>query len=49
LAAEPRIVHFIPPGLTDLQPPPDRIVLGALKAEYRAIYRVDMSQRRYKR
>jgi hypothetical protein len=45
LAAELRIVlHFIPPGLTDLLQPLDRSVFGALKAEYRAIHRMDMCQ-----
>jgi hypothetical protein len=39
------LLHFIPPGLTDLLQPLDRSVFAALKAEYRAIYRVDMSQR----
>jgi hypothetical protein len=50
LAARLNIVlHFIPPGLTDLLQPLDRSVFGALKAEYRAIYRMDMSQRQDKR
>jgi hypothetical protein len=42
-------VHFIPPGLTDLVQPLGRSVFGALKAEYRAIYRNEMSQRQDKR
>ena len=42
-------LHYIPPGLTDLLQPLDRSVFGALKAEYRAIYRMDMSQREDKR
>jgi hypothetical protein len=50
LAAKVRIVlHFIPPRLTDPLQPLDRSVFGALKAEYRAIYRMDMSQREDKR
>jgi hypothetical protein len=49
VAEELRIkVHFIPPGLTDLLQPLDRSVFGALKAEYRAIYRNEMSQRQDK-
>jgi hypothetical protein len=43
------VLHFIPPGLTDLLQPLDRSLFGALKAEYRAIYRIDMSQREDKR
>jgi hypothetical protein len=43
------VLHFIPPGLTDLLQPLDRSVFGALKAEYRAIYRMDMSQREGRR
>ena len=42
-------LHFIPPGLTDLLQPLDRAVFGALKAEYRAIYRYEMAQREDKR
>ena len=42
-------LHFIPPGLTDLLQPLDLAVFGALKAEYRAIYRFEMSQRDDKR
>jgi hypothetical protein len=38
-------LHFIPPGLTDIMQPLDRSVLGALKAESRAIYRGDMAHR----
>jgi hypothetical protein len=38
-------LHFIPPGLTDILQPLDRAVFGALKAEYRAIHRYEMSQR----
>jgi hypothetical protein len=37
-------LHFIP-GLTDIMNPLDRALFGALKAEYRAIYRYEMSQR----
>jgi hypothetical protein len=36
---------FMPPGLMDILQPLDRAVLGALKAEYGAIYRYKMSQR----
>jgi hypothetical protein len=43
------VLHFIPPGLTDLLQRLDRSVFAALKAEYRAIYRMDMSQREDKR
>jgi hypothetical protein len=43
------VLHFIPSGLTDLLQPLDRSVFGALKAEYRAIYRMDMSQREDRR
>jgi hypothetical protein len=43
------VLPFIPPGLTELLPPLDRSVLGALKLGYRAIYRYEMSQRRDKR
>jgi hypothetical protein len=50
VAEELRIkVHFIPPGLTGLLQPLDRSVFGAVKAEYRAIYGDDMSQRQDKR
>jgi hypothetical protein len=42
-------LQFIPPGLTDLLQPLDRSAFGALKAEYRAIYRMGMSQREDKR
>ena len=42
-------LHVIPPGLTDLLQPLDRSVFGALKAEYRAIYRWEMSQREDRR
>jgi hypothetical protein len=46
LANELRIrLHFMPPGLMDILQPLDRAVFGALKAEYRAIYRYEMSQR----
>jgi hypothetical protein len=38
-------LHLIPPGLTDLLQPLPRAVRGALKAEYRAIYLYEMSQR----
>jgi hypothetical protein len=38
-------LYFIHPGLTDILQPLDRAVFGALKAEYRAIYRYEMSQR----
>jgi hypothetical protein len=38
-------LHFMPPGLTDILQPLDRAIFGALKAEYRAIYRHEMSQR----
>jgi hypothetical protein len=40
------ILHMIPPGLTDLLQPPDRSIIGALKAEYRAIDLHEMSQRK---
>jgi hypothetical protein len=43
------VLRFIPPGLTDLLQPLDRSVFGALQAEYRAIYRMDMSQREDRR
>ena len=43
------VLHFIPPGLTDLLQPLDRSVFGAFKAEYRAIYRRDMAQREDRR
>jgi hypothetical protein len=50
VAEELRIkVHFIPPGLTDLLQPLDRSEFGALKAEYRAIYRNEMSERQDER
>jgi hypothetical protein len=39
------VLHFIPPGLTDLLQPLDRRVCGALQVECRAICRMDMSQR----
>jgi hypothetical protein len=42
------VLHFIP-GLTDLLQPLDRSVFGALKVEYRDIYRYEMSQREVKR
>jgi hypothetical protein len=38
-------LHFIPPGLTGIIRPLDRSVFGALKAEYRPIYRGDMAHR----
>jgi hypothetical protein len=39
------VLHLIPPGLTDPLQPLDRSVFGALKADYRAICRMYMSQR----
>jgi hypothetical protein len=33
------VLQFIRPGLTDVLQPLDRSVFGALKGEYRAIYR----------
>jgi hypothetical protein len=38
-------ICFIPPGQTDILRPLDRAVFGVLKAEHRAIYRYEMSQR----
>jgi hypothetical protein len=38
-------LHFIPPRLTDILQPLDRAVFGALKAEYRGIYRYERSER----
>jgi hypothetical protein len=38
-------LHLIPPGLTNILQTLDRAVFGALKAEYQAIYRYEMSQR----
>jgi hypothetical protein len=38
------VLHFIPPEVTDLLQPLDRSVFGALKAEYLAIARYQMSQ-----
>jgi hypothetical protein len=50
LAAELHVVlRFIPPSPTDLRQPLDRSVFGALKAEYRAIDRMDMSHKEDKR
>jgi hypothetical protein len=43
------VLPFIPPGLTELLQPLDRSISGALRAEYRAIYRDEMSQRQEKR
>ena len=40
---------FMPPSLRDLLQALDRSVFGALKAEYWAMYRRDMSQREEKR
>jgi hypothetical protein len=37
--------HFIPPGLTVIMQPLGRSVFGAMKGEYRAIYRGDMAHR----
>jgi hypothetical protein len=45
----PIVLPFIPRGLMDLLQPLDRSVFGALKAEYRPIHRMDMSQREDKR
>jgi hypothetical protein len=36
---------LIPPGLTGIRQALDRSVFGALKAEYRPIYRGDMAHR----
>jgi hypothetical protein len=41
-------LHFIPQCLTGMLQPLDRAVFGALKAEYRAIYRPEMSPRQDK-
>jgi hypothetical protein len=38
-------LHFIPPGLTGVVQPVGRSVFGALKAEYRPIYRGDLAHR----
>jgi hypothetical protein len=38
-------LHFMPPGLTDIMQPLDQSAFGALKAEYRALYRGDMTHR----